>query len=313
MNTSHTCLSSTPSGNSPNKLFYFSPVTFTEVQKIVKSMPSNKSPGLDKITMRVIKDALPVILGPLTDIINCSLNTSTYPNPWEKAEVKLKDGDHEQASNNCALSLLPVASKVCEKVVLDQFNSYLLENNRLSSHQSGNKKYFSTETLNIFVNDSILKAMDNKMLTALVLLDLSKAFDSVNHNILLQKLESIGVSQPSLRWFSSYLNGRSQVVRIGSTLSSPLNVTHSVPQGAILSPLLFCIYINDLPLSPRSSSLESYVDDSKIFLSFPIKDTISTKAKLEEDLCQVAKWCSTNQLLINQEKTKFLEIGTPSY
>jgi hypothetical protein len=206
-------------------------------------MPSNKSPGLDKINMRVIKDSLPVILGPLTDIINCSLSTSTYPSTWKKAEVipLLKDGDHEQASNNRPLSLLPVASKICEKVVLIQFNSYLLRNNRLSSHQSGNKKHFSTETLNIFVNDAILKAMDNKMLTALVLLDLSKAFDSINHNILLQKLEFIGASQSSLRWFSSYLKGRSQVVRIGSTLSSPLNLTHGVPQGAILSPLLFCI------------------------------------------------------------------------
>ena len=141
--------------------------------------------------------------------------------------------------------------------------------------------------------------MDNKMLTALVLLDLSKAFDSINHNILLQKLEFIGASQSSLRWFSSYLKGRSQVVRIGSTLSSPLNLTHGVPQGVILSPL------------PRSSSLESYADDSKVFLSFPIKGTTTAKTKLEENLSLVAKWCFTNQLLINPEKTKFLLIGTP--
>ncbi len=195
--------------------------------------------------------------------------------------------------------------------MLIQFNSYLLRNNRLSSHQSGNKKHFSTETLNIFVNHAILKAMDNKMLTALVLLDLSKAFDSINHNILLQKLEFISASESSLRWFSSYVKGRSQVVRIGSTLSSPLNLTHGVPQGAILSPLLFSIYLNDLPLSPRSSSLESYADDSKVFLSFPIKDTTTAKTKLEEDLSLVAKWCFTNQLLINPEKTKFRLIGTP--
>ncbi len=92
-----------------------------------------------------------------------------------------------------------------------------------------------------FLNDAILKAMDNKMLTALVVLDLSKVFDSINQKILLQQLEFIGASQSSLRWFSSYLKGRSQVVGIGSTLSYPLNLTHGVPQGAILSPLLFCI------------------------------------------------------------------------
>ena len=267
--------------------------------------------------MRVIKDALPGRYSrpPITDIINCSLNTSTYPNAWKKAEVipLLKHGDHEQALNNRSLSLLLVASQVCEKVVLDQFNSYLLENNRLSSHQRGNKKYFSTETLNIFVNDSILKAMDYKMLTALVLLDLSKP-STVSITISYFKNWKALVNwcvSTLFEMFSSYLNSRSQVVRIGSTLSSPLNFAHGIPQGAILSPLLFCIYINDLQLSPRSISLESYVDDSKIFLSFPIEETISTKAKLEEDLCQVAKWCSTNQLLINREKTKFLVIGTP--
>jgi hypothetical protein len=132
-------------------------------------MPSNKSPGINKINMRVIKD-LPVILGPLTEVINCSLSTSTYPSTWKKVEVipLLKDGDNEEASNNRRLSLLPIASKICEKVVLIQFNSYLLRNDRLSSHQSGNKKHISTETLNIFVND------DNKMLSALVLLDFPK-------------------------------------------------------------------------------------------------------------------------------------------
>ena len=153
IDTPTTILSSTPPVSSPGELFYFRPVTCTEVQNIIVSMPSNKSPGLDKINMRVIKDSLPVILGPLTDIINCSLNTSTYPTAWKKAEVipLLKDGDHEQASNNRLLSLLPVASKVCEKVMLSQFNSYLTRNNHLSSHQSGNKKHFSTETLTIYL------------------------------------------------------------------------------------------------------------------------------------------------------------------
>ena len=108
----------------------------------------------------------------------------------------------------------------------------------------------------------------------------------------------------------SYLTDRTQVVRIGTSTSTPLPITHGVPQGAILSPLLFCIYISDLPLAPQVCNLESYVDDSKIFLSFPVKDAASAERVLEEDLRRVAAWCCKNQLLINPEKTKFLMVGT---
>lgn len=294
------------------EMFVFTPVTCTEVQRIVLSMPSNKSPGPDKISMRIIKDCLPVILGPLTDIINNSLATSTFPDAWKTAEVipLLKEGDHEEASNNRPLSLLVVASKICERIALQQFSSYLRRNGRLCAHQSGNKKHHSTETLNILVSDALLDAMDNKKLSALILLDLSKAFDSISHSILLQKLSYIGASREAVNWFRSYLSGRTQMVRIGSAVSAPLPITHGVPQGAILSPLLFCIYINDLPSAPQVCNLESYVDDSKVFLSFPISDVASAKHNLEEDLRRVAAWCCKNQLLINPKKTKFLLVGT---
>ena len=106
----------------------------------------------------------------------------------------------------------------------------------------------------------MLEAIDNKNLTALILLDLSKAFDSVSHSILLHKLSCIDASPEAVKWFQDYLTGRSQYVRIGSTKSSARPITHGVPQGAILSPLLFCIYINDLPGSIQSCNLDSYVD-----------------------------------------------------
>jgi hypothetical protein len=152
--------------------------------------------------------------------------------------------------------------------------------------------------------------MDNKKLTSLILLDLSKAFVSVDHSILLKKLSNIWVSGEALSWFESYISDRKQFVRIGSSVSEVLPITNGVPQGAILSPLLFCIYINDLSRVPQSSELESFVDNSKIFMSFPIEDIASAKTKIEEGLKLVATWFFENKLLINPEKTKPLLIGT---
>ena len=186
----------------------------------------------------------------------------------------------------------------------------IISHNRLSSHQSGNKSLHSTETLNIYITDLLLEAMDKKKISALILLDLSKAFDSISHQRLLQKLSTVGASPTAIMWFQSYLSGRTQLVRIGSVRSDPLPITHGVPQGAILSPLLFCIYLNDLPCTPQFCHLESYVDDSKVLLSFNVTDYSNAKIKLEEDLQRVAIWCCENQLLINPDKTKFMLIGT---
>ena len=275
-------------------------------------MPTNKSPGPDKVEARVLKDSLSVILGPLTEIINCSLATSTFPDAWKAAEVipLLKEGDHNVASNNRPLSLLPVASKVCERIVLNQLSGYLSDHNRLTHHQNGNKKLHSTETLSIYITDNILEAMDNKKITVLILLDLSKAFDSINHQRLLKKLTSVGASPATVKWFESYLSHRTQTLRIGSTLSDPLTISHGVPQGAILSPLLFCIYTNDLPNTPLTCEIESYVDDSKILRSFHTPESERAMLEIEEDLHRVAIWCCENHLLINPEKTKFLLLGT---
>ena len=189
------------------ELFNFSAVTFKDVQRIISSLPLNKSPGVDKLNARIFKDSLPVILGPLTDIINSSLSTCSFPTAWKGAEVVpiLKKGDHEVASNNRPLSLLPVAAKVCEKVcekvVLEQFSKYLIINNRLSPHQSGNRKSHSTETLKIYITDCMLDAVDKKKISALILLDLSKGFDSINHDKLLRKLSSVGASAAVVNWF----------------------------------------------------------------------------------------------------------------
>lgn len=177
----------------------------------------DKSPAPDKVAARVLKDCLDVILGPLTDIINCSILTSSFPAKWKEAEVIpiLKDGNYEVAANNRPISLLPIASKVCERIVLDQVNSYLTENKLLTLHQSGNKKCQSTETLNILLTDNILEAMNDKKITALVLSDLSKAFDSINHEKLLEKLSTVGASP-------STVNGSGAIYQTAASMSESI-------------------------------------------------------------------------------------------
>jgi hypothetical protein len=211
-----------------------------QVHDIINSMPTNKSNGIDKIPMRVIKDSLPAILPTITSIFNASLTSAVFPSGWKMAEITpiLKGGDHEQANNNRPISLLPMLSKVCEKVALNQVVPYLDLNKRLSTEQSGNKKHHSTETSLIETTDTILNAIDKKKVTAsaVVLLDMSKAFDSLDHKILMLKLQDVGMSPAALSWFSSYLSNRQQAVRINSALSGKLTVHSGVPQGSILGP-----------------------------------------------------------------------------
>ena len=197
-------------------------------------------------------------------------------------------------------------SKICERIALNQLTSYLTINRRLSAHQSGNKAWHSTETSLINSTDSILKPIDQKKVTAVILLDMSKAFDSINHEILLAKLKHVGVSSSYLSWFKSYLSERYQTVRINSTLSDKLPVVSGVPQGSILGPLLFSIYVNDLSSSIKKCSSESYADDTKLLLSFHINNSSTAVVDLNGDLIRIRNWCFDNLLLLNPEKTKLM-------
>ena len=153
--------------------------------------------------------------------------------------------------------------------------------------------------------------MDDNKVSVVVLLDMSKAFDSIQHHTLLQKLKMLGLSSASLYWFNSYMTGRYQRVRLQDATSKSLPLTHGVPQGSILGPVLLTVYVNDLLSVPAHCKSVCYVDDCKLYLSFPLSDIANAIDHANEDLRSICTWCCRNSLLINPDKTKVLLFGVP--
>ena len=200
-------ITAVPTPDECPEIFQFHAVSDKDVESVIRGFASNKAPGYDKVSVRVLKDSLPAIVlairPAITTIMNNSFNTKTFARSWKIAEVTpvLKSGDSEEPCNHRPISLLPVLSKVSERLANRQFVDFLSANKKLAKTQSGNRKLHSTETALLCVTDDLLRAMDDKKVSVIVLLDMSKAFDSIRHDILLQKLHELGISSPSLDWF----------------------------------------------------------------------------------------------------------------
>ena len=195
--------------------FEFQYIKETDVKSVIKSLAADKASGYDKISARVLKDSCESIAPVISRLVNSSFQMAAFPKAWKIAEVipVPKEGNSEELANNRPISLLRILSKVCERLAHKQFVEFLTTNDKLSLYQSGNRKMHSTETALINVSDNLLKAIDEKSASLLVLLDMSKAFDSLNHNLLLEKLRKLGLKDSAVSWFSSYLSSRYQRVR----------------------------------------------------------------------------------------------------
>ena len=197
----------------------------------------------------VIKLVAQNILAPLTHIINLSISTSTFPSSWKLAKVVplLKKGDPLMAQNYRPVALLPIFSKILERMVFNQLVSYLDTNNLIHPNHHGSRAGYSTVTALIQMYDTWVEEVDNGKMVGVMMIDLSAAFDMVDYDILLQKLELFGLNSIALKWMKSYLTGRFQSVFVDGHLSPPLSITCGVPQGSILGPLLYILYTNDIP------------------------------------------------------------------
>ncbi len=265
--------------------FVFSAVSEDTVFKKFKAMQPAKAMGQDEIPVRFLQDVAEAIMPCLTFIINLSLEQRHVPDDFKLARVipLHKKGSKLDPGNYCPVSILNSVSKVMEKIIFDQINEYLAQNNLLYKFQSGFRPSHSTDTCLLYLTDLIRTEIDDGKYCGMVLLDLQKAFDTVNFSILLFKLKALGFNSASIQRVRSYLEGRRQVVEVSGTISSPLQSTCGVPQGNILGPLLFLIYVNDMKAA-CDNNLFLFADDAAILVSH------RDKREVEKSLSQEPFW-----------------------
>ena len=303
-------LSENPS-TSPVTLFTLSEISEYEVFLLLSNLKTSKSTGMDSIPARVLKISAEIISPSLTWIFNLCIKTGVYIDDWKKAWVVpiFKSEDRKKCENYRPISILPIISKIFERSVFNQLYEFLNANNLLSKHQFGFRPQHSTLAALIQMCDAWYENMDNGELNGVVFIDIRKAFDSINHNILLRKMkEQFGISNIELKLFESYLSDREQVSFVNGAMSAPKRIVCGVPQGSILGPLLFLLYINDLPDCLEKSTPCLYADDSQIFSS--AKDCVELNANLNHDLNNVSQWLVNNKLQHHSTKTKLMYVGS---
>ena len=257
------------------------------------------------ISKKLIKLAKGVLTQPLTLISNQILRTGIFPKELKISRVKplFKSGDPLQFNNYRPVSLLPSLSKIFEHVIFDQIICYLTENSLLSSEQFGFRPGHSTELAALRMVDHIIKQMDNGKLPLCIYIDLSKAFDTLNYDILMSKLEYYGITGKENDLRRSYLTGRSKYVEVNGHKSSHLQISTGIPQGSVLGSLLFLIYINDLPNASNIFDMLMYADDTTLFCN--MTDTITVDV-INEELSKICDWLDANKLSLNIVKTKYM-------
>lgn len=293
--------------------FQFESILPNDVTKIIKSIKTKKSAGCDEIPVDLMKRISHLIAEPICIIVNQSFQNNIFPYHLKYAELKpiYKKGEKQNPDNYRPISILPSFSKIFEKVAFQQLSNFLEKSNQLAKEQFGFRR--GRNTIGAVANfiEEVYWALDGSQNTLGVFCDLSKAFDCVNHKILLQKLYTFNLSKNTVSWIESYLYNRKQrtIISKGNITfkSSWKRVQDGVPQGSILGPLLFLLYVNDLPLN-ISNSLTLYADDTTAVIKANSNAELYTK--LEGALTELSEWFEGNFLKMNHEKTQLIRFCT---
>lgn len=293
---------------------YLTPVDTTDIHKIIKSLKNTNAVGYDNINTKIIKKCALYIITPLTHVINLSLLHGHFPSSLKYSLIKplYKKGDKNDMNNYRPITLIPVLSKIFEKVMFNKLYNFVTSFNILKKEQFGFKKHSSTTLACFCLVKDITESLNNRSHAVSVFLDLSKAFDFVCHSVLLTKLEGYGIRGGALKWVESYLYCRQQCVEL-SRIKKNRKVIHrssfsqnmyGVPQGSVLGPLLFLLYINDLPEIAQNDCI-LFADDTTLIIKCRNKNDLGYK--IDNTLKCVIKYLESNNLSINIDKTKIIQ------
>ena len=290
-----------------NRGFAFKDVTSDEVEKLIDNLKSGVATGVDNIPAKILKDLKSSISKDISKLVNLSFKMNIFPSNLKHAIITpiYKDkGSHNSSEFFRPISILPVLSKIFERAATNQIVEFLEKNGLLYFSQHAYRKNHSTTTALIETTNFIYSELDKKNYVGLVATDLSKAFDTLSHDLLLTKLQNMGFGYSSITWFRSYLSNRTQQTKLGNIRSSIATTEAGVPQGSILGPILFISFTADFHCNFPNSNIYAYADDTQILLS--AKTLQDLKLQVENTIALAQTWFTNNSLKINPTKTEIM-------
>ena len=293
-----------------NSMYMFETATI-EITNIINDLKDKKATGPDNISVKILKLSRNIIAPFLTKIINTCLNEGTYPDTLKISKIVpiYKTGDKKLMKNYRPISLLPLLNKIFEKVIQQRLLDFFNDHNVIGTNQFGFRKNYSTNLAIVDLHEYFLRQFEEDNTTCCIFLDLAKAFDTVNHNILLGKLEHYGIRGIPNKLITSYLRNRKQYITQDKTKTGLEDISCGVPQGSILAPLFFTIYVNDLTYSSTLDN-KMFADDTVLYASS--RNLAELNIIINKEFSNVNKWLQTNRLSLNKEKTKFMLIHRPT-
>ncbi len=282
-------------------------VTEMEVYNSIIKFAAKRTAGPDLISAKLLLDGVAMVVPILCHLFNVSLQAGVFPSDLKIAKVIpiFKKGAHSELGNYRPISLLKIVSKIFEHIVAERLNSFLKKYNVLYEYQFGFRAKHSTTLALLNAVDDIHDKLNNKNYVAGIFFDLSKAFDSIDHEILFKKLHHYGIRGKMYEWFKSYLSDRLQYTCVNGCNSTLLNNNYGVPQGSVLGPILFLIYINDIgSVHDLIYKPKLFADDTNLFVFSPTLQDL--KCQCQDSINKVAKWLSANKLTLNYDKTCYM-------